>query len=104
MLASNDEICNATILNYLSAGLLILLLCKIYAAITKILWPKQAAATHLELRVATGANKIANMLALYFCATSLYYSYWLVRENWLWHVPFRLDTFSFGDALQNAKQ
>jgi hypothetical protein len=64
----------------------------------------QAAATHLELGVATGANKIANALALYFCAASLYYSYWFMRESWLWHVLSRLDTYSLKDALQNAKQ
>jgi hypothetical protein len=64
----------------------------------------QAAATHLELGADTSTNKIANALALYFCAASLYYSYWFVRESWLWHVLFRLDSFSFGDALQNAKQ
>jgi hypothetical protein len=49
MLASAVRICNAMILNYLAAGLLIHLLCKINAAIPKILWPKQAAAIHLEL-------------------------------------------------------
>jgi hypothetical protein len=64
----------------------------------------QAAATHLELGVATSANEIANALAFYFCAASLYYSYWFVRESWLWHVLSRLDSFSFGDALKNAKQ
>jgi hypothetical protein len=64
----------------------------------------QAAATHLELEVATSANEIAKALASYFCAASLYYSYWFVRESWLWHVLSRLDSFSFGDALQNAKQ
>jgi hypothetical protein len=64
----------------------------------------QAAATHLELGVATSANKISNVLALYFCATSLYYIYWLVRESWLWHVLCRLNSFFFGDTLQNAKQ
>jgi hypothetical protein len=116
MLASTDKICNAMILNYLAAGLLIQLQCKINAAIPKISRPKQAAATHLELRVATSANKIANALALYFCAASLYYSYWFVRESWLWHVLCRLDSFFFGDVLcrldsfffgdtlQNAKQ
>ncbi len=64
----------------------------------------QAAATHLELGVATSANKIANALALYCCTASLYYSYWFVRESWLWHVLSRLNSFFFGDALQNAKQ
>ncbi len=42
----------------------------------------QAAATPLELGVATSVNKIANVLALY-CAASLSYSYWFVRESWL---------------------
>jgi hypothetical protein len=64
----------------------------------------QAAATHLELGVATSANKIANALALYFCAASLYYSYWFMRESWLWHVLSRVDSFFFGDTSQNAKQ
>jgi hypothetical protein len=81
MLASADKICNAMIFNYLTAGLSIQLQRKINAAITKILWPKQAAATHLEVGVATSTNKIANALALYFYAASLYYSYWFVRES-----------------------
>jgi hypothetical protein len=50
-------------------------------AITKISRPKQAAATHLELGVATSANKIANALALYFCAASLYSKSLLVCEG-----------------------
>jgi hypothetical protein len=83
MLASADKIFNAMILNYLAASLLIHSLHKINAAITKISQPKQAAATHLELRVATSTNKIANELALYFCVASLYYSYWFMRESWL---------------------
>jgi hypothetical protein len=66
MLASADKICNAIILNYLPAGLSIQSRHKINAEITEILRPKQAAATHLELRVATSATKIANALALYF--------------------------------------
>jgi hypothetical protein len=104
MLASTDKICNAMILNYLAAGLLIQSQCKINAAITKISWPKQEVATHLELGVATSANKIANPLALYFCAASLHYIYWFVREIWLWHMLCRLDSFFFGDTLQNSKQ
>jgi hypothetical protein len=104
MIASADKLCNAMILNYLAASLLIQSQHKINAAITKLLWAKQAAATHLELRVAASANKIANALALYFYAASLYYSYWFVRESWLWHVLSRLDSFSFGGALQNAKK
>jgi hypothetical protein len=104
MLGSADKICNAMILNYLAASLSIQSRHKINAAITKILQPKQAPVTHLELGVATSTIKIANAFALYFCATSLYYSYWFMRESWLWHVQSRLDSSSFGDALQNAKQ
>jgi hypothetical protein len=59
----------------------------------------QAAATHLKLGVTASANKITNAVALYFCTASLYYSYWLLRESWLWHMLSRLDSFSFGDAL-----
>jgi hypothetical protein len=60
-----------------------------------------AAATHLELGVATSANKIANALALYFCAASLYYGYWFMREGLLWHVPRLNSNPSYhGDALQ----
>jgi hypothetical protein len=57
------------------------------------------------LRVATSTNKIANALALYFYAASLYYGYWFVREGLMWHVS-RLDSIiSYqGDALQYAKQ
>jgi hypothetical protein len=64
-----------------------------------------AAATHLELGVATSANKIANALAFYFCAASLNYGFWFVREGLLWHVP-RLDSNPsyHGDTLQYAKQ
>jgi hypothetical protein len=104
MLASTDKICNSMTSNYLAYGLLIQSWCKINAAITKILRPKQAAATHLELGVATSATKNANALALYFCTPSLYYSFWFVRESWFWYVLCRLDSFFFGDALQNAKQ
>jgi hypothetical protein len=104
MLASADKMCNAMILTYLATGLSIQLWRKINTAITKISWPKQAAATHLELGVATSTNKIANALALYFCATSLYYSYWFVRESWLWHVLCRLNSFFIRYTLQNAKQ
>jgi hypothetical protein len=103
MLASTDKICNAMILNYFAASLSIHLLCKINAAMTKILRPQQAAATHLELGVTKSANKIANALALYFCTASLYYSYWFVREKWVWHVLSRLNSFFFGDVLQNAE-
>jgi hypothetical protein len=92
------------ILNYLAFILLIQLRSKINAAITKISRPKQAAATHLELGVATSANEVADALALYFCAASLCYSYWFVRESWLRHVPSRLYSFFFRDTLQNAKQ
>jgi hypothetical protein len=72
----------------------------------KTSWPKQAAATHLGLGVATSPNKIANALALYFCAASLYHPHWFVRESWLWHVLLpRLDSDSYqGDALQYAKK
>ncbi len=81
MLESTDKICNAMILNYLTVGLLIQSQRKINAAKTIILRPKQAAATHLELGVATSASKIANVLVLFFCAALLYYSYWFVRES-----------------------
>ncbi len=104
MLVSADKICNAIILNYLAGILSIQSQRKKNAAITKILHPKQAAATHLTLGVATSANKIANALPSYFCAASLYYVYWFMRESWLWHVSSRLDTFFLGDTLQNAKQ
>jgi hypothetical protein len=63
----------------------------------------QAAATHLELGVATRSNKIANTLALYFCAASLFYSYWIVRESWLWHALSRLDLFFFRDTFLKRK-
>ncbi len=64
-----------------------------------------AAATHLELGIATSASKISNALALYFCAASLYYGYSFVREGLLWHVP-RLDSNPsyHGDSLPYAKQ
>jgi hypothetical protein len=83
MLARADEIGNAMILNYLAASLSIHWLRKINAAITKITGPKQAAATHLELEVTTSTNKIANSLALHFCATPLYYAHSFMRESWL---------------------
>ncbi len=64
-----------------------------------------AAAIHLELQVATSTNKIANSLALYFCAASLYYGYSFVREGVLWHVPrFDSNPSHHGDALQYSKQ
>jgi hypothetical protein len=106
MLVSADIIDNAMILNYLAAGLSIYWPRNINSAATKISRPKQAPATHLELGVATSANKIANVLRLYFCGASLYYAHWFVRESWLWHVLLpRLDSDSYhGDALQNANQ
>ncbi len=94
------------ILNCLAASLSIHWLRKINAAITIMLQPKQAAATHLELGVTTISNKIANSLALCFCAASLHYAHWFMRERWLWHMLLpRLDSdFYLGDALQNRKQ
>ncbi len=100
MLSSADKICNAMLLNYIAASLLIQSRRKINAEITKISWPNQAAATHLEFGVATSADKIANALALYFCTASLYYSYWFARESWLWHVLSRLNSFTFGDTYK----
>ncbi len=91
MLAIADKIDNyMMILNYLAAGLSIHSLRKINAAITKILWPKQAVASHLELEVATSANKIANALALNYCIISSFHIHSFMREGWLWHV-FCLD-------------
>jgi hypothetical protein len=105
MLAGADKVENAMILNYLAAGLSIYWLHKINAAITKTLRSKQAAATHLELRVSTSVNKIANEVALYHCTISSYYIRLFMRKSWLWHVLLpRLISYFFGDSLQNAKQ
>jgi hypothetical protein len=66
---STNKIDNTIILNYLAAGLSIHSLHKINVAITKTSWLKQAAATHLELGVATSATKITIAPICYYCAT-----------------------------------
>ncbi len=52
----------------------------------------------------SGATKITNAKIWYYCTASLYYAHSFVRESWLWHVLSRLNSFFFGDTLQNAKQ
>jgi hypothetical protein len=74
------------ILNYLAAVLSIHWLHKRNAAITKILQPKQAAATHLELEVATSAIEIDNAIVSYYCTISSFHIHSFVRESWLGHV------------------
>jgi hypothetical protein len=105
MLAIADKTANAMMSNYLTDSSSIHWLHKINAAITQILRPKQAAATHLESRVVTSINKISNALAFFYCITSSFHVHSFVRESWLWHVFLpRLDSYVFRDALQNAKQ
>jgi hypothetical protein len=104
MLASADEIDNTIILNYLAVSLPIHQLHKINATIIKIFQPKQAAASHLDLQVATSANKIANALALYYYTLSLFHIQLFVRESWLWHVFLScLNSYFFRDALQKCQ-
>jgi hypothetical protein len=63
--------------------------------ITKVI--KQAA--H-GVATVSSATKITNAAIWYYCTAS----HLFVRESWLWHVLCRLDSFFFGDTLQNTKQ
>jgi hypothetical protein len=52
----------------------------------------------------TSTTKITNAAILYYCTASWYNPHLFVRESWLLHVLYRLNSFFFGDAIQNAKQ
>jgi hypothetical protein len=65
-----------------------------------------AAKTHGVAIKLTSANKIINAAIWYYYAAYQYYAHLFVRESWLSHVLFRLDSlFSlfFRVALQNAE-
>jgi hypothetical protein len=52
----------------------------------------------------SSASKITSATIWYYYFASLHYAHLFVRESWLWHVLSTLNSYFFGDALQNAKQ
>jgi hypothetical protein len=77
----------------------------ILAAAAKTTSQQGMQAAHGVGKVQSNVTKITNVTIYYYFAASLYYTHLFVKESWLWHVYLpRLDSYFFGDTLQNRKR
>jgi hypothetical protein len=91
--------------SYIDDTLLHCLAIAILARAAKTKSQQYMQAAHRVAAVQSSAAKITTAAIYYYCTTSLYYAHLFVRESWLWHVLLpRLDSYFFGNALQNGKQ